>query len=138
MHVTRQADYALRTMLYLARLKQDKRTPTNTMAREQSIPPSFLPKIISQLCVAGLLHTARGAHGGVTLARDPKEISLLQVVEAVDGPIQLNVCVGSQRVCNLEGDCPLQTIWCDAQNELVTRLRNTNFAQLVEQERARV
>ena len=135
MHITRQADYALRAVLYLARLKDNELAATSVMAREQSIPPSFLAKIISQLSVVGLLHTARGARGGVSLARDPKDITLLDVVEAVDGPVQLNVCVGSRRVCGFEDDCPLQTVWCDMQNELVTRLRTTTFAQMVAQER---
>ena len=62
--------------------------------REMKIPPSFLAKIISQLSIAGLLHTSRGARGGVTLARAPGEISMLDVVEAIDGPILLNECVG--------------------------------------------
>ncbi len=103
----------------------------STVAREQHIPPSFLAKIISQLSIAGLLHTSRGARGGVTLARDPKDITLLEVVEAIDGPIQLNECVGDEGVCTFDADCPIRSVWCEAQDELVTRLRKTDFAQLL-------
>ena len=74
MQITRQADYAVRAVLYLARLEPNQRAATSQVAKEQHIPPSFLAKIISQLSIAGLLHTSRGARGGVTLAREPKEI----------------------------------------------------------------
>ncbi len=135
MQITRQADYAVRAVLYLARLGNNERAATSTVAEEQHIPPSFLAKIISQLSIAGLLHTSRGARGGVTLAREPKDISLLEVIEAIDGPIQLNECVGEDALCAFNDDCPLQPVWSEAQNELVKRLKGTNFAHLLERSR---
>ena len=131
MQITRQADYAVRAVLYLTRLGNEQRAATSQVAQEQRIPPSFLAKIISQLSIAGLLHTSRGARGGVTLAREPKDISLLEVIEAIDGPIQLNECVGEDGVCSFESDCPLRPVWCEAQDELVSRLKNTDFGQLL-------
>jgi Rrf2 family protein len=109
-----------------------ERAATSTVAKEQNIPPSFLAKIISQLSIAGLLHTSRGARGGVMLARDPKDITLLEVVEAIDGPIQLNECVSSEGSCNFDENCPIKPVWCSAQEELVNRLKNTNFADLLQ------
>lgn len=131
MQITRQADYAVRAVLYLARLGSEQRAATSQVAQEQRIPPSFLAKIISQLSIAGLLHTSRGARGGVTLAREPKDISLLEVVEAIDGPILLNECVGGDGTCSFEEECPLRPVWCEAQGELIARLRGTTFAQLM-------
>ena len=133
MQITRQADYAVRAVLYLSRMGNNQRAATSTVAKEQRIPPSFLAKIISQLSIAGLLHTSRGARGGVTLAREPKEITLLEVIEAIDGPIQLNECVGENATCTFDHDCPLRPFWCDAQEELVNRLKGTNFEQLMSQ-----
>ena len=130
MQITRQADYAVRAVLHLGQIKNGDRAATSTVAKEQHIPPSFLAKIISQLSIAGLVHTSRGAHGGVTLAREPKDISLLEVVEAIDGPIQLNECVGDG-VCSFDSNCPVKSVWCEAQNELVARLKRTDFAQLL-------
>jgi Rrf2 family protein len=132
MQITRQADYAVRAVLYLAR-NGEQRAATSQVAQEQRIPPSFLAKIISQLSIAGLLHTSRGARGGVTLAREPGDISLLEVIEAIDGPIQLNECVGDGGSCTFDDECPLRPVWCDAQEELVQRLKGTNFAQLMVQ-----
>ena len=132
MQITRQADYAVRAVLYLARLGGGERAATSTVAEEQRIPPSFLAKIISQLSIAGLLHTSRGARGGVTLAHPPKEISLLEVIEAIDGPIMLNECVGEDGDCSFEEDCPLRSVWRDSQEALVKRLKGTNFQHLLE------
>ena len=136
MQITRQADYAVRAVLYLARLGGAERAATSSVAEEQRIPPSFLAKIISQLSIAGLLHTSRGARGGVTLARPPKDITLLEVIEAIDGPIQLNECVGDEANCSFDEGCPLRDVWCDAQEILVKRLKGTNFQQLLERSRA--
>ena len=130
MQITRQADYAVRAVLHLAR-NVDQRTATSMIAEEQHIPPSFLAKIVSHLSIAGLLHTSRGARGGVTLARAAKDMTLLEVVEAIDGQIQLNECVGDNGTCSFDDDCPLRPIWCEAQEELVGRLKGTNFADMV-------
>ena len=130
MQITRQADYAVRAVLYLAR-NGDQRTATSMIAEKQRIPPSFLAKIVSQLSIAGLLHTSRGARGGVSLARAPHEITLLEVIEAIDGPIQLNECVGDTGACSFDDDCPLRPVWCDAQEQLVNKLKDTNFADMI-------
>ena len=130
MQITRQADYATRAILHLARIGKNGHAATSQVAKEQRIPPAFLVKIISQLSIAGILHTSRGSRGGVRLAREPKNITLLEVVEAIDGPIRLNLCVENESDCMFEKNCPLQIIWCDAQQELVTKLKNTNFEQL--------
>lgn len=131
MQITRQADYALRAMLYLAQLEPSQRAATSQIAEEQHIPPSFLAKIISQLSIAGLIHTSRGARGGVSLARSPEEVTILEVVEAIDGPIALNECTHSSSSCPFGDTCPLRSLWCDTQAELVERLRNTTFAQFL-------
>jgi Rrf2 family protein len=129
MQITRQADYAVRAMVYLAQLGPEQRASTSQIAQEKQIPPSFLAKIVSQLSVAGLLQTSRGARGGVSLARSAEDISLLDVVEAIDGPILLNDCVGENGSCSFGDSCPMKPVWCEAQQELVSRLENTNFAQ---------
>ena len=131
MQITHEADYATRAILHLSLTQKDKLIPTNEIAKRQNIPSSFLAKIIVQLSIAGLLHTSRGAHGGVKLARKPQNITLLEVIEAIDGPIRLNICVENESDCIFENNCPIQAVWCDVQNEMITKLRNTNFAQLI-------
>ena len=131
MQITRQADYALRAMLFLTRLDPHQRAATSEIAKKQHIPPSFLAKIISQLSIAGLIQTSRGARGGVAMARPPEKISLLEVVEAIDGPIALNECIGHNASCPFGDECPLRPLWCETQEALTDKLRDTNFAQFV-------
>jgi Rrf2 family protein len=131
MQITRQADYAVRAIYYLSTIGQENRASTSQIAKEQHIPPSFLAKIISQLSVAGLLHTSRGARGGVSLARDPQDITMLDVVEAIDGPILLNECVADAHGCKFDQDCPMRSMWCELQDDLVARLGGTTFADFV-------
>jgi Rrf2 family protein len=133
MQITRQADYAVRAVLHLAELKNNGgRAPTSKIATEEHIPPSFLAKIVSQLSVAGVVQTSRGARGGVSLSRDPSEITLLEVVEAIDGPITINECVNDPSACPFGDRCKVHTIWCSVQSEMINKLSGTTFAQLVE------
>jgi Rrf2 family protein len=127
MQITRQADYALRAVIYLSRLGPNERAATSQIAQIQHIPPSFLAKIVSQLSVAGLLQTSRGARGGVSLAKSPQDITLLDVVEAIDGPILLNECVGCGVVCSFGESCPMKPVWQETQLELVGRLQKVTF-----------
>jgi Rrf2 family protein len=128
MQITRQADYALRAVIFLSRLDDNQKASTSAIAEEQKIPPSFLAKIVSQLSLAGLIQTSRGARGGVSLARPPEKISVLDVIEAIDGPVMLNECAVSPDNCTFGESCPLQQIWCDTRQELVNRLSSATFA----------
>jgi len=128
MQITRQADYALRAVIFLSRLDGDQKASTSAIAEEQKIPPSFLAKIVSQLSLAGLIQTSRGARGGVSLARPPEQISVLDVIEAIDGPVLLNECAVNPDNCTFGQSCPLQQIWCDTRQELVNRLSGATFA----------
>ena len=131
MQITRQADYAVRAVLHLAQLGPHEKAATSQIAEDQDIPLSFLAKIIAQLSVAGILQTMRGARGGVTLARAPEEISLLDVVEAIDGPIMLNECVQESYDCPRQL-CPIQDVWRETQAHLVSRLKESTFDQFLQ------
>src|SRR5690349_14540938 len=93
MQLTRQADYAVRAMQYLAEQPPAARLTTAEIGAAQQIPVAFLTKIMAQLAAAGLVASTRGARGGVALARAPETISLLAVIEAIEGPLRLNVCI---------------------------------------------
>lgn len=127
MQITRQADYALRAVIYLARLDKNEKAPTSRIAKEQAIPSSFLAKIISQLSVSGLVHTSRGARGGVSLAKPADEISVLDVIQAIDGPVFLNECTEEDSSCPFQNSCPLREIWCEARAILVEKLSGATF-----------
>lgn len=135
MQITRQAEYALRTVLFLAQQGPDQRVSTARIAREKKIPSSFLAKIISQLSIAGLIDTSRGAHGGVSLSKTADKISMLEVVEAIDGPITLNECIAHPNECEFGPDCPLHEVWRICQAELVKKLGGAYFDKFVKPNR---
>ncbi len=129
MQITRQADYALRAVIYLANLADGEKASTKEIAATQKIPPSFLAKIVSQLSIAGLIQTARGARGGISLAKPAEDISVLNVVEAIDGPVLLNICTVNHQACTFVEGCPLHNIWCETREQLITNLSRATFAQ---------
>jgi Rrf2 family protein len=132
MEISRRTDYGIRVILDLASLSDDARASTQEIAERQSIPGPFLAKIISQLSLSGLVTTYRGAGGGVKLARPASDINLLQVIEALEGPIRLNRCVIEPSLCPRDEFCPVHDIWTKAQAELTDLLRITTFDDLVE------
>lgn len=134
MQITRQADYAVRAVLHVAQLEEGERLATSVIAEEENIPLPFLAKIVSQLSVKGILDAMRGASGGVRLARDPQDISLLEVIEAIDGEISLNRCVLNNEACPSTSQCPVHEVWCDAQQDLVNRLQATRFSHLLQRQ----
>lgn len=134
MHFTRQADYGLRTVLFLSRKSDGTSISTAKIAREQKIPASFLAKIVSQLAIAGVLRTSRGARGGVSLARSPDKISVLDVVQAIDGPIELVHCIDDPEDCIFATACSLQETMNEAQQALTESLAATDFKMLAQRQ----
>jgi Rrf2 family protein len=129
--ITRQADYALRAVLHIARLPAAERATAKEIARQQRIPLPFLAKIITRLGMAGILDTSRGVGGGVFLARPLNSISVLEVIESIDGPLEVNFCVLDPSACPFPEDCPLHTVFCLTQAWVIDEWRRTTFDKLV-------
>jgi Rrf2 family protein len=115
MLVTREADYAIRCVLEVAR---QGRVSAARVAELQDISPTFLGKIVQSLARAGILATRRGVGGGVTLAVPLEEITLLRVIEAVEGPLCLNDCVADPPQCPQIDTCPVYPYLDRAQGAL--------------------
>lgn len=128
--VSRGADYAIRAMLDVAGQPDYTRTITEGIAERQDIPVAFLSKVVAQLTQSGLLRTHRGAAGGVFLGKPAEEINLRQVVEAVQGPIVLNVCTGPYNGCDRATKCPAHPLFDDAQKRLRQTLGEASLAEL--------
>jgi len=132
MEISRRTDYGVRVILDLALLDQGERASTQEIADRQNIPAPFLAKIISQLSFSGLVTTYRGAGGGVRLARPASEINLLEVIEALDGPVRLNRCVLAPGLCPRDDVCPVHDIWAQVQADLTDVLSTTSFEALAD------
>ncbi len=100
------------------------------VAARQQIPLPFLAKIVSQLVVRGILDATRGASGGVKLARDPATVTMREIIEAIDGPISLNLCARDMSACELSLTCALCDIFAETQQELVAKLDGISLADL--------
>ncbi|TAK35593.1 MAG: Rrf2 family transcriptional regulator [Chloroflexota bacterium] len=137
MQISRQADYGIRAMIEVARLEPGETARTKDVARAQEIPLVFLTKIILQLVRAGLLRSYRGANGGIGLAKSKEEITLRDIVEAIEGPIALNRCVLREGECPRDKVCPVHKTWVSAQETLVAQLASTRLSDLVSMGSAR-
>ncbi|HEY5386802.1 MAG TPA: Rrf2 family transcriptional regulator [Thermoleophilia bacterium] len=130
LQLTRGGEYAVRAMTYLARFPEGHVAALHEIGRAQDIPESFLAKILQSLVHSGLAVSRRGAHGGFALARPVAEITLRDVVEAVDGPIALNQCVLWPEDCARSGDCELHMTWVLAQDQLMGVLGTVTLQSL--------
>ena len=129
MRITRQAEYALQTIYHLSRLDEPVRVSTKSIAQANNIPTSFLAKIIRSLSVAGLIRTHRGSGGGVSLINHPSTISVLNVLEAIDGPITFHDCGEDPQNCVFSEIHPLHRLFCNTQALIVDRLKSATFDQ---------
>lgn len=129
--LSRRADYGIRAMIDIAAQHPGARTVVAEVAERQAIPQSFLAKIVPRLARAGLLRTSLGAAGGVALALPPEKISLLQIIEALDGPFALNLCSLNPADCQYYAVCPTCAVWKKAQSQLNQTLAQTRLSDLV-------
>jgi Rrf2 family protein len=129
--INRQTDYAVRVILTLSKRKPGSRVPTSEIQREMLIPPVLIQRIVAVLAGGGFITTQPGRDGGVTLARLPSEINLLQVVEHFEGPIYLSDCVIKPDECPFSTRCPVTRRWARLKNVIRAELQATTFEELV-------
>ena len=131
LRLTNAAEYAIRSMLYIASLPDDRTVLRSEVAEAQNIPPSFMAKILRGLVRAGLLRSSRGVHGGFALSRPASEINLLEIVEAMEGPVALTACVPDPSGCEHSSNCPASAVWMTVQEKIGEILRNATLELMV-------
>ena len=127
LELTRRGDYAMRAMLYLARTRDETLSGTQ-IAHETQIPVRFVGQVMGDLARAELVTARIGRRGGYRLARSANDISLLEIVEAVEGDTRRKTCVMSQGACTYEGACDVHEFFAAAQNALIGRLSQSTLA----------
>ena len=128
--LSRKADYGVRAMMDIAKRPPATRAVVAEIARRQDIPAFYLAKIMPRLARAGLVRTSLGAAGGIALALPAEEISLLQIIEAVDGPLALNLCSLNPAKCKHHAACSACETWCQVQTQLNQTLAGTRLSDL--------
>ncbi|MCC7493885.1 MAG: Rrf2 family transcriptional regulator [Fimbriimonadaceae bacterium] len=129
LQLSRTSEYAVRLMVRLAMESNRKPLAVAELARTQDIPEAYLQKLLPALAKAELVRARRGPGGGFAVARPPAEISLRQVIEAVDGPIGVNSCMLGGG-CHRAVRCPVHRVWRIAQRLLLALLEETDLAML--------
>ncbi|MBN1818596.1 MAG: Rrf2 family transcriptional regulator [Sedimentisphaerales bacterium] len=133
MNVIRQnTDYALRAMVHLAGQNGNGPVSARKLAKTERISPQFASKILQQLQTAGLVRSAMGPRGGFSLAKDPAQISLLDVILVAQGPVSLNHCLLSKDVCPLQPRCAISTKLVDLQRYIETYLAGISLKDLLD------
>ncbi len=130
MLVTRKTDYAVRCILYLAQAREQVANVTEVSSK-MHIPKTFLAKIFQKLAKAGLVESIRGMNGGFRLAKGPDEISLMDIMEAIQGPLCINICAVDSRKCRRSSTCAVHPFWVELRKDMDRRLREQTVARLL-------
>ncbi len=135
MKISTKARYGTRALLDLALQQTDAPVQLKEIAQRQDLSPSYLEHLFIPLITAGIVKSARGSRGGVTLARSPGDIKLKEIVEALEGPISLVDCLDGSGECARSGRCATQDVWEALTGAIADILDRTTLEDLVERQR---
>ncbi len=133
-----KAEYGVRVMAHLARRDDDTPISLGTIADAEGLPLAYLEHLVQRLRKAGLVESRRGAHGGYTLARAAQEITMADVVRALEGDIAPIECISADAdgvlTCVREGaePCPTKLLWTRVQGSIVRTLNDMTLDDLVQ------
>lgn len=131
MEITRRADYAVRMMLELARAGGGSPVSVRALAERQGVPYAFARGIQRDLVDAGLAESRRGVRGGLVMTRPPSDVTLLDVIEAIEGPLALNLCTADPTWCSRMDGCPAHQVWKGADDLLRGYLAGKSLEGLI-------
>jgi Rrf2 family transcriptional regulator, cysteine metabolism repressor len=129
--------YATRAMLELSLRKGDVPARLDTISRAQKISPKYLGRIMTALVSAGLVRSRRGKNGGFELARPLVEISILNILQAVEGSVALAPCVENPRICRESGKCATLEVWRKVSETMASVLGGITLDDLASRHRAK-
>lgn len=127
---SRSAEYAIRAFVYLAEVPAGKFAMVKQIAEESDIPAHFLAKILQQLARQGFLRSSKGPTGGFALRYPAVEITLLQLVEAIDGLADYQRCIGGMTECNDQMRCGMHDSWKALRSRIIEYLEGTTVEDL--------
>ena len=127
---SRQCEYALQAVMYLALKPEGERTSIKELTRKINIPYHFLAKILQDLTYKGLLMSQKGPTGGFALGKPAKDITLFQIVEAIDGTDVTSKCVLGFPECSGKNPCAVHEKWTGLRDEIHVMLVDKNITQM--------
>jgi Rrf2 family transcriptional regulator, iron-sulfur cluster assembly transcription factor len=120
-------------MVHMAGMPAGTRTSRSELASAAECPEQFLSKVLQNLTRAGLVVSHRGNTGGFELPRIHRDASILEVVEAIEGPLRLNLCLTSDHACERQSWCPVHSVWDDARKAMAEVLQKATIGELARQ-----
>jgi len=130
MRLSRKSDYALRAVRHISGLPKGKLGSINSISEAESVPREFLAKILKDLTRGGILVSYQGVKGGYALAQDAKGITFLDVIEAIDGPVHLNLCTEPEGCrCEHYNACELRGFWETQEKTFKKALTRQHFGR---------
>lgn len=129
--LSRAAEYSIRGLLYLSEKSGKSPTDIEKISTAAEVPAAYLAKLFQTLVKKGFVRSMRGPEGGFILLKNPEEITLLEIIEAVEGPIFLNDCLIHNNYCPREKKCPIHDVWRGAEKAFLSHLRDCTFSDLV-------
>jgi Rrf2 family protein len=129
--LTKRSDYAIRAMLALAKTK-DGLLSSRKIAQEMHIPPRFLPQIMGDLTRAGLVDAHPGRAGGYRLAKPADSVTLLMVIEGVEGDPHRQICVMRGTPCGADGECGVHYVFYAAEGALLQHLQSATLKSVID------
>jgi Rrf2 family protein len=127
---SRSAEYAIRAFVHLAEVPGGKFAMVKQIAEHADIPSHFLAKILQQLARKGFLKSSKGPTGGFSLRIPPQEVSMLQIVDAVDGLADFARCPAGMAECNDQQPCGMHDTWKALRSRIMEYLERTTIADL--------
>ena len=125
-------EYAIRAFTCVVPSGDQTRFSAREVCKAADIPEPFTRKVLQSLVQAGFLTATRGPQGGYVLTRPPEEVSILEIIKAVDGEDTFDGCILGLAECDIEHPCPLHHLWSDAKQRLQERLQNITMKQLID------
>jgi Rrf2 family protein len=136
MQITRASDYAVRIMIHLASLPTGSTVRQSELTKATDVSGHFLSKVLQQLVRGRLIRSQRGAGGGYVLGVASDRVSLLDVLEAMEGPMRLNQCIDEGPSCDRKPWCPAHEVWAEAQAAVTNVLGAASMAGLAARAKA--
>lgn len=130
---SRACEYGIRAALYLSSTPEGQPVQVRDVAKALDIPPAFLSKVVQSLTRRGILQSQKGPGGGISAAKSPREVRVIDIVEAIDGLALTEVCVLGIPNCSDEMPCPFHEEWGKVRNEILSMLEGKSLAELVEE-----
>lgn len=133
--LSKAAKYSIQGIIHLASGTEGEIEGIESIARSTDVPAAYLAKLFQTLGKHGLLKSVRGPEGGFTLSREPAEISVLDVIEAIEGPVFTEECLVHEGECPRGAGCPARVMWADAQMAFLEYLRGCSIKELLRKTR---